>query len=894
MMHFRKHTIALSSIIVTVGIVFFLTQSFAVTAQSNPTEITISDEVEQPNVKDFGINIGSVDQFGAAQILKNPVINPGFEPGEFAMIVLAKEGSTGEQIIQDNWESSWTSQFAGQPDGFWNGARFEILSGPAKGREGTVSNFSLSGFNPVFTLDGNGPAPEAQDAVMFSMNVPGFFVNSANPDLWEIDTTQTRPDSPGTQSLKLIPGDPYWQASYLYVMDSYSRDADYTAGKLFQVEGNWKFSVWAKGATADAELTALLRREDGPFFMLETFPVGTEWTLIESEFFAPVGMDDLDERNRNGKTPALEFAFNTGQAGVEIWVDDVVLERTDYQNPSTFSDKFVGVLKELDPGILRNWGDQLGSSLDNQLAVPHARKTTEFSPHKFNPRSYHFSIHDFLELALEVGAEPWYVIPPTFTAAEYENLMGYLAAPAGSHPYADLRASLGQTEPWTTVFPTIHLEYGNEMWGSNAGGDQFIGATVRSGIRLGQMGHERIGRMKASPFYAPDKFNFVIGGQMFLPFRQFEIESNSQTHDSVALAPYYGELEVITSTAEIYYPMFARAVQDVRNTEEGLFASQLQLDRADPDNNNLAIYEINLHTTRGDAPEALRNEFLTGINSGLALPLYMMTFQRDLGIVDQNAFQAIQFSNQLQSGEYARIWGLMRDLEATGRKRPTWLGLEMANTAVRGNMLKTSVRGPYNRKTVPPINGLIEEVQLQTIQAFAYQDGDSYAVALFNLDQDQPQSVQLTLPRPPDGTARMHTLTAVDADDNNEDGVRIVIKKESRVDFAQGYGLELAPASMVVLEWGIPGNPQPFVKATSTPFPAVTPTLTPTPTETPLPTATATATPLPTATPVPSFIEGTFGTANGPRGPILSMLIFSLGLLMMIGAAIVFISARKK
>ncbi len=891
---FRKHTIALTTIIATLGIVWLLTQSVGANAQSNPTQINISDQVQHVNVKNFGINIGSVDQFGAAQVLKSPIINPGFEAGEFSMIVLAKEGSNGQQIIQDNWESSWTSQFAGHPEGFWNGATYEFLSGPAKGRTGTVAEFTLSGLNPVFKLDGNGPAPEAQDAIMFRMQMPGFFNNSANPELFEIDTTQTAPDSPGSQSLKLIPGDPYWQASYLYVMDSYSRDADYTAGKLFQVEGNWKFSVWAKGATADAELTALLRREDGPFFFLESFPVGTEWTLIESEFFVPVGLDGLDERNRNGKTPALEFAFNTGQAGVEIWVDDIELERIDYQNPSPFSDKFVGALKELEPGILRNWGDQLGSSLDNQLAAPHGRRTTEYSPHKFEPRNFHYSLHEFLELSLEVDSEPWYVIPPTFTAAEYENLMAYLAAPAGSHPYADLRASLGQQEPWTAVFPMIHLEYGNEMWGSNAGGDQFIGATVRSGIRLGQMGHERIGRMKASPYYLPDKFNFIIGGQMFLPFRQFEIESNSQTHDAVGLAPYYGELEVITSTEEIYYPLFARAVQDVRHPEEGLNASQIQLDRADPDNNALAIYEVNLHTTRGDAPEQLRNEFLTGINSGLALPLYMLTFQRDLGIMDQNAFQAIQFSNKLQNGEYARIWGLMRDLEATGRKRPTWLGLEMANRAIRGNMLKTSVSGPYIRKNVPPINGLIEETQLQTVQAFAYQEGDTYAVALFNLHQDQAQPVQLNLPRPPDGTARMHTLAAVDADDNNEDGVRIVIKTESRVDFSQGYNLELPPASMIVVEWGVPGNPQPFVKATSTPFPAVTPTLTPTPTETPQPTPTATATATPVPSPTPSFIEGTFGTANGRQGPLLSMSIFGLGLLMMIGAAALFLASRKK
>ena len=38
-------------------------------------------------------------------------------------------------------------------------------------------------------------------------------------------------------------------------------------------------------------------------------------------------------------------------------------------------------------------------------------------------------------------------------------------------------------------------------------------------------------------------------------------------------------------------------------------------------NTQLAVYELNFHTTEGNAPIDTRNDFVTGLNGGLALPL---------------------------------------------------------------------------------------------------------------------------------------------------------------------------------------------------------------------------------------------------------------------------------
>ena len=209
-------------------------------------------------------------------------------------------------------------------------------------------------------------------------------------------------------------------------------------------------------------------------------------------------------------------------AGSEAWIDDAELYRSDQSNPTAFNDAIVGKLKELRPGVLRDWGNQLGSSLDNQLAEPFARKTLGWRPHNRNAGNFSYSLHEFLELCKEVAAEPWYVIPPTWTHQEMIDLCEYLCAPAdGAHPYADYRAELGQVEPWSSVFPSIHLEWGNEMWGAASGGDPFFGASALGGERLGTMAHDHFGTMKDyGPYFDPAKFDFVIGGQVGWPGRQ--------------------------------------------------------------------------------------------------------------------------------------------------------------------------------------------------------------------------------------------------------------------------------------------------------------------------------------------------------------------------------------
>ena len=824
-------------ILLLLGLVVLIMQ-LVLADSSNITTVTVEDNVWLTNAKRLGVNLGKPDQYGAAQYLKNVVTNPGFEAGEFASIVFVEEGATATTFQQDNWEVAWNTDTVGQPVDFWQGATYEVLTGRSKGTKGIIGDFQHVDNLYTFSLGAQGGSSDLaasssadllalaeDDAVIVRRSISGF--EADNQPFNVADTTHVRPGSSGEQSLKLISADANWKPSFEYYMDSFWRDGDPTAGKLIYVEGNWHFEVWAKGSSNQDVLEVVFKREGEIPFMQETFALTTGWQRLEHDFFVPQNFDPREWTSNTEANPLVTLTMRIPQDTDGVWIDDMALQRRDYTNPTAFSDKLVDALQELNPGVLRNWGNQLGSSLENQLADPWARKPTGYSPRARVALNYDYSLHEFLELAELIDAEPWYVIPPTWTEQEMRDLMAYLAAPAGQSAWADRRVALGQEAPWTEVFPVIHLEFGNELWGANAGSDPFLGATLRGGGRVGLVGGERIGLMKGSPFYDSAEFNFIIGGQFNQALTQSDIEINSDSHDMIALAPYFGSLENFATDERIFYPLFARPYQDVQS---GTLAQSQRILNDAGKGTNLAVYEINFHNTTGDAPLSIRNGFMTGLNGGVALPLYMLSYQKWLGIRDQAAFTALQYSFRMDNGEYARVWGMLRDLEATGWRRPTWLGVELANRAVRGEMVQTTHTGDDPTWTQDVINGITAPVEVPFVQSFAFREGDSYAVVLFNLNIDDAQTVILDTPRTPDAQALLHRLYSENIHHNNESAPVINLRTVPLSDFSQSYELILPPHSVTVVEWGVDGFPPAVPSNDPTPFPAPLPTSTPQPT----------------------------------------------------------------
>jgi len=765
------------------------------------TYVDISDEVILPGAKRLGMNIGSRDQYGSAQYIKNLIPNPGFESGEYGTLLHVDDGSTGDTIYQAFWDTDWNvDQWGiGQPEGFWDGGQYEILFGPAKGRSGNIEHFSHSADRRyTFQLDSDGVAPEPLDVVSARKQLPGI---SGYPgmDTDSVDTTSTRPGSPGTQSLRLEYGGASWIASHTLYMDSFWRDSDPSAGKMMIIEGPYRLAFWAKGSSAGTQLRVEFRREAEGTFFNETVNLTTEWQRYEFNRFIPVGQDQRRTYAPDEYRPLIVFKMFVNE-GHEALIDDVELYKSNETNPTAFTDPFVDKLKELQPGVLRAWGNQLGSSLDNQLVEPFARKTLGWRPHNRNAGEFSYSLHEFLELCEEVKTEPWYIVPPTFTAKEMVNLTEYLCAPATQeHPYALLRELLGQTEPWTSVFPMIHLEWGNEMWGAASGGDPFFGASAFGGERLGNMAHDRFGMMiEYGPYFDADKFNFIIGGQVGWPGRQREIGLHSTNHQTIAVAPYFGSLDTWNNDEEIYPPLLAKPFYET--AQGNMRRSKTELDSTGQ-NTRMAIYEINFHTTGGDAPLDIRNDFVTSMAGGVALPLIMLEYQKVFGAREQCAFQALQHSYNHGGGEHVKIWGCLRDLNVTGRKRPTWLGMEIANKAIRGDMIKTTHSGIKSNWTQTALNGVHSPTTVEHIQSYAFRDGKSYGIVVFNLDLNASQRVRIGLPSKASGPAKEYVLAAADHRADNEASEQVKITSRSLNRVPTYYYTLLEPCSVYALTW---------------------------------------------------------------------------------------------
>jgi hypothetical protein len=768
------------------AILCFVLTATALHAQT--VTVTITDSVLLSDVQRLGINAGGRSWWGADQIMKNLIDNPGFEAGEFASLVLADNGATSRSMPMAFWDPAWNNEQygIGWPEGFWNDADYEFLWGAAKGRSGRVHRFYHASGRMEFDFGSDGPIPQRMSVLRLQRDIPGYYGNTS-----VVDATTVRPGSPGRQALRLTEGG----YVYRFYMDSLWRDGDRSAGKLLIIRGEYICRLWVRARTPGDRLRIRFFREGEGVFLDQTLSPATEWGLFEHRFTVPEGADPLREYSDSEYRPILAFTLEAVGAGAEILVDDVELQSTAHRNPTVFTDNFVNRLKELRPGVLRYWAGQPGASLQSQLAEPFARRTNGYSPRERRAANYCYSLHEFLELCREVEAQPWYVLPPTFSTEELQGLVEYLAAPASQqHPYAMQRSTLGQDAPWTELFERIHLEYGNEMWGSGAGDDPFMGSSVNGGERLAAIAADRFAVIRSSTLYDASILRLHIGGQAGYAGRQRQIEQHSDIHDAVALAPYFGILNTWNDDSEIFLPLFASPFWQIdagpmRESHEYLAGREMSL------------YEINFHTTHGESPIAVRNDFVAGAAAALALPLHMLVYARDFGARTQCAFSSLGYSFRLANGDMVRLWGMLRDVEATGRKRPTWLGVELANKAMFGDMLETQHEQPQPGWQQIPINGIDTPISVSEIQSFAFRHDKQHAVLLFNLSLHQTHRLRLKLPSAAAPNATMFSITPNSIHDNNEDSTRIVIDSVHIDDFADGKEFELPPHSLHAVIW---------------------------------------------------------------------------------------------
>lgn len=582
----------------------------------------------------FGVNLGHRTAWGAEQLMANVLRNPGLESAHDGALVIA--GRIGPRSVQD--DSPWTVR----PDGFWTGARFEVLSGTAAGQGGRIADDRL------------GPPPSAQaggrGATVFELDPmpaglqPGDVIAvegeqdlSPAPMWWTQGTVRAAQDDgpPGTegrQSLRLLaaPGRPAVLAHHLDTIGA-------RAGRLLPVRGRWQVALWLRGRSADAEVQVRFMRHGSRAWVDRTLAPGPAWTRLAIEFDA---RDD-------GPVGPLEFSVTVRRG--EAMVDDLMLGPAQ-AGPGGFRAEVVETLRALQPGYLREWQGQLADTPDNRVASPGARRPVRHRPGEAEFQ-FAYGLDEFCALAAAVGARPWVVLPSTSTPAQARAFGQALAAQWRRHR-----------------FDEIVVEHGNEHWNSVFRPAGIAAVPVLAQVADRAFAALREGAGPGVPLHP------VVGTQYVQPAAARQMAQASRQAAGIAVAPY---LLHRLDRAEDAAGGLARALAEP-------VGPLLEARRAlAPAGRSLDVYEVNLHTTSGDAPPAVRDAVVTAPAAGTALARRLM-MAAAAGVTRQAVYSLAAFDTPTAQRDLVRLFGITRDLATPARWRATGLALAQLNAVAGG------------------------------------------------------------------------------------------------------------------------------------------------------------------------------------------------------------------
>ncbi len=755
-------------------------------AQMTPTIITIGTTIQQSAVKRIGVGVGGHNFYDSQQIMNNLIFrNPGFE-GQVRQVILHCLAVTSNTCTDDNLYSVW-------PANFLKGASAEFIYGHANGSTGTVLSSTVvataSGAGVTATFSGLAATPAVGDYVVLRMTLPGdaqggWWTTTSGNAVFSTNLTDISTSSPGKQTLRICAPATTDRATLASYFDS-------TASHSFvQLNGTYTLSFRAKLVSGTTPLGVSVQRFGGASFLQTVPALTTAWQNLSYNFTA-------SEAGALG-TAAVTFSVSGGS----VLLDDVSLTKaTSNSNPTVFRDEFVSTLQTLKPGILRymDSGTNWGSSIDNMLKPALARSRAGYSNYNSEVGDIPVGLHEFMVLCQTIGAEPWYSMPAGMSATEMQNLVDYLGG-STSTVYGARRAALGQTAAWTTVFPVIHLELGNEVWNTAN-----PGATITDSVAYGKRGAVIFAAARAMPSYTAASFDLVLNGWAAVPWWSQNVLANSGSYDSIDAAPYlFNSFNDDTSNEAIFGPMFAQP-EAMDSLSTGVMAQQAVVAAGAARVAKLAIYESNLSTTGGTVSQASVSAAVPSVAAGLTAVEHILLMMRDLGIKNTNMFQIggyqnIFYNSKTGAQESTPLWGTVVDMGNTNLRRPVFLAQQLANSAILPSMLTATMTGANPTwKQATSTNDSIALTAAHYLQSFAFTDGVTTNLIVFNLNRTAALPITLAGSNAPSGSVAIQTLTSAALTDNNESSGVVAIQTSALSSVTASTTITLPPFSMTVL-----------------------------------------------------------------------------------------------
>lgn len=780
----KPHFAAMAAILLTP----WITACQHPSAEPTPaiTTITIGPKVLHADVKRLGINLSGQSFYDSGQMLRNLTFrNPGFE-GETWQSILHCKTVTATTCTDENQYTVW-------PAGFLDGARYELLSGPAKGVTGTVraSTATANGQGVTLTLANQ---PTAGDFLLVRIDKPGnaqagWWTNLNGGASLSTEFKDLSPDTPGKQALRIDASGPNQSAAISSYFDSFE-------GRSFvQLSGRHTLFFRSKllqgKDLASVSIQRLDTRHGSHTFLSKSFALTPKWRNYSFTF-------DAAEDGTSVGTVGLTFTFEHTAA----LLDDVALNAApSADNPTAFRNEVVKTLRDLRPGVLRYMdnGTNFGSSLDNLLAPPFARQRSGASTQLTIQEDIPIGLHEFLALAKAVDAEPWFSMPPGISLTDAAGLVEYLSG-SPTTKFGAIRTSLGQREPWTSVFRQIHLELGNEQWNARS----FAGSTIADPTAYGQRAAKIFAAVRSSSGFSATKFDLVLGSWATVPWWTQQEIAASSGFDSVAVAPYlFNDFNESSSTEAIFGPMLSEP-EMMDSRPDGYMAQQSKAAKA----THLSVYEVNLGSMTGSAAisQSDIDHTIPSMGAGLALADHMLLMLRDLGITTQCLFALPEYVNNFTAPGPKRmipLWGAVVDMGGpTNLRRPQFLTEQLANEAILPTMLATRLTGPAHTwdQPVSP-NDKVKLDHAQLIQTFAFAEGVHHSLILLNLSRTETISVTFSGITKPHNSVEESRVTAANITDSNETSEQVSIRRQHLSAFDPSSPYSLPPHSMTVLRW---------------------------------------------------------------------------------------------
>jgi hypothetical protein len=503
----------------------------------------------------IGFNVDhAFDYFNDVHLYNQYIGNPGLEPAPpMRRMFWAWAGSAN--TLEEHYHAQFL-ELEEMNSGFWNGAHYWILSGPAKGREGLITKYERvpdktvqGGYRAVWTLSDSDrsrvikkqPADEMEKDIFMVESLPRnitdakAFKGTIPPGWWAIAdegaTFSVDKVSPpaGTQSAKIVStNDVKVGLSSTLIWDNPWRrlrnDTTYAFSLDVRQSGveDGKVTVELAETFSSAPFFAKSFKvpDDGKFHHLAGQFVGNAWS--------GVGFQVVIERKGT------------------LWLDNALLyessaTKTPANQPrqaSISSRPFeplpfvVDDLKKLKAGSLRFW--YFGSYLPLQYALAVPTETAPFSSR---------SLYSDLKLAETTGSHAWIIAAKEWLPYEFAQLAEYLSSKDITKGFGKLRAEQGHPLPWTDTIERIYVEYSDEAWNWPNWAYPF---DLWHPNKYASFAKERFNAFRASKHYSP-RVTLVANGQVGDDFWVNDPvdKLTYPAHDAMDIAPY---IDVFGST----------------------------------------------------------------------------------------------------------------------------------------------------------------------------------------------------------------------------------------------------------------------------------------------------------------------------------------------------------